>query len=161
MPNITDKRIDELPAASQIKGTDLFVVEQDGVAKSVSGSLMISSLGESVDDALSSASENPVQNKAIKAALDTKADSSDLDGKVDKVPGKGLSTNDYTTTEKSKLAGIQAGAQVNPDLSGYALSENVHNLPSGGTAGQFLVKNSGTDYDVAWVTVPSANGVSF
>lgn len=29
------------------------------------------------------------------------------------VSGKGLSTNDYTTTEKQKLAGIAAGAQVN------------------------------------------------
>lgn len=36
-----------------------------------------------------------------------------LDTKVDKVDGKGLSTNDYTTTEKDKLAGIAAGAQVN------------------------------------------------
>lgn len=29
-----------------------------------------------------------------------------LDDKVDKVTGKGLSTNDYTTTEKTKLAGL-------------------------------------------------------
>ena len=36
-----------------------------------------------------------------------------LDEKVDKVAGKGLSTNDYTTDEKNKLAGIAAGAQVN------------------------------------------------
>lgn len=33
--------------------------------------------------------------------------------KVDKVNGKGLSTNDYTTAEKEKLAGIAAGAEVN------------------------------------------------
>lgn len=33
-----------------------------------------------------------------------------LDDKVDKVAGKGLSTNDYTTTEKNKLAGIEPGA---------------------------------------------------
>lgn len=33
-----------------------------------------------------------------------------LAGKVDKVSGKQLSTNDYTTTEKNKLAGIAAGA---------------------------------------------------
>ena len=32
------------------------------------------------------------------------------DTKVDKVEGKGLSTEDYTTAEKSKLAGIEAGA---------------------------------------------------
>ena len=50
-----------------------------------------------VDDTLSATSENPVQNKKVKAALD---------GKVDKVTGKGLSTNDYTTAEKNKLAGF-------------------------------------------------------
>ena len=33
--------------------------------------------------------------------------------KVDKVEGKGLSTNDYTDTEKAKLEGIEAGAEVN------------------------------------------------
>lgn len=44
--------------------------------------------------------------KKIAEALD--------DAKVDKVTGKGLSTNDYTTAEKEKLEGIAAGAQVNP-----------------------------------------------
>lgn len=34
----------------------------------------------------------------------------DLSGKVDKVAGKCLSTNDYTTAEKTKLAGIAEGA---------------------------------------------------
>lgn len=33
--------------------------------------------------------------------------------KVDKVSGKGLSTNDYTTTDKNKLASISLGAEVN------------------------------------------------
>lgn len=37
----------------------------------------------------------------------------DLNGKVDKVDGKGLSTNDYTTAEKNKLSGVASGAQVN------------------------------------------------
>ena len=36
-----------------------------------------------------------------------------LSSKVDKVDGKQLSTNDYTTTEKNKLAGIPSGAQAN------------------------------------------------
>lgn len=35
------------------------------------------------------------------------------DEKVDKVQGKGLSTNNYSTTEKNKLNGIATGAQVN------------------------------------------------
>lgn len=41
------------------------------------------------------------------------ATQTDLSDKVDKETGKGLSTNDYTTTEKNKLAGIASGAQVN------------------------------------------------
>ena len=36
-----------------------------------------------------------------------------INNKVDKETGKGLSSNDYTTTEKSKLSGIQAGAEKN------------------------------------------------
>lgn len=40
-----------------------------------------------------------------------KADvTADLNKKVDKVSGKGLSANDYTSAEKSKLAGIATGA---------------------------------------------------
>jgi hypothetical protein len=36
-----------------------------------------------------------------------------ISGKVDKDGAKGLSTNDYTTAEKNKLAGITAGAEPN------------------------------------------------
>ena len=61
-------------------------------------------LSVAVDSSLSDSSENPVQNKVVKAALDDK---------VDKVSGKGLSENDYTTAEKNKLAGIASGAEVN------------------------------------------------
>lgn len=38
---------------------------------------------------------------------------SQIDNKVNKVTGKGLSTEDYTTTEKTKLSGIEEGAQKN------------------------------------------------
>lgn len=41
------------------------------------------------------------------------ATQTDLSDKVDKETGKGLSTNDYTTTEKNKLSGVASGAQVN------------------------------------------------
>lgn len=50
-----------------------------------------------VDTSLSSSSTNPVRNSVIKSALDTK---------VDKVSGKQLSTEDFTTAEKQKLAGL-------------------------------------------------------
>lgn len=53
--------------------------------------------------------------KTLTVALDanvsgTNTGDQDLSGKVDKVTGKGLSTEDYTTAEKSKLSGIEAGA---------------------------------------------------
>ena len=53
-----------------------------------------------VDSALSSTSTNPVQNKVVNAALGNK---------VDKVSGKGLSSNDYTDAEKEQLANLVAG----------------------------------------------------
>lgn len=47
-------------------------------------------------------------------ALPTNADlTAALNNKVDKVTGKRLSTEDYTTEEKNKLAGIANGAEVN------------------------------------------------
>lgn len=47
-------------------------------------------------------------------------------GKVDKVDGKGLSTNDYTTAEKSKLQGIEEGAtKVIVDASLNSTSQNA------------------------------------
>ena len=45
--------------------------------------------------------------------------------KVDKVSGKGLSTNDYTTAEKNKLAGIAEGA--NKTVVDSALSDSSTN----------------------------------
>lgn len=44
-----------------------------------------------------------------------------LAGKVDKVDGMGLSSNDYTSAEKTKLGGIEAGAQANI-ITGVATS---------------------------------------
>jgi hypothetical protein len=48
--------------------------------------------------------------------------------KVDKIAGKGLSTEDYTTAEKSKLAGIQAGAEVNVNADWNATSGDAQIL---------------------------------
>lgn len=48
-----------------------------------------------------------------------------LDNKVDKVNGKGLSTEDYTTAEKSKLSGIEA--QANKTIVDSALSSSSQN----------------------------------
>ena len=59
-------------------------------------------------------------NKPVSSATQT-----ELDKKVDKVDGKGLSTNDYTTTEKTKLAAITGTNTGDQDLSGYATNVNL------------------------------------
>ena len=61
-----------------------------------------------------------------------------LEEKVSKDGNKVLSTNDYTTVEKNKLAGIQAGAQVNAVTS------------VNGQTGAVITPN--TTYDVATTT---------
>jgi hypothetical protein len=67
--------------------------------------------------------DKPVSS-ATQAALDLKANAADvktvLDLKVDKVTGKALSTNDYTTAEKTKLAAITGTNTGDQDLSALA-----------------------------------------
>ena len=67
--------------------------------------------------------------EGLQSALNAKANSSDVTSglalKVDKETGKGLSTNDYTTAEKNKLAGIEA--QANKTVVDSALSSSSTN----------------------------------
>lgn len=88
---------------------------KDALQKAEDASNTLSEEAPSVDGALSGTSSNPVQNKAITIALATKATVEDLEdlgtrlaNKVEKVPGKGLSSEDYTAEEKAKLAGLDS-----------------------------------------------------
>ena len=101
---------------------------------------------------------------------------------VEKEDGKGLSANDYTDEEKSKLEGIASGAEANvqadwkqedsesdsfirnkPNLAAVATSGNYEDLtnkpdfirnPENGSAGQVLAK---TENGIGWVD----NSLSF
>lgn len=71
----------------------------------------------------------------VNADIANLATKDEVSTKVDKVSGKGLSTNDYTTDEKNKLAGIAAGAEVNVNAdwtatSGDAMIINKPTIPS-------------------------------
>ena len=68
-----------------------------------------------------------------------------LAGKVDKVDGKGLSSNDYTADEKAKLANIQAGAEVNVNADWNAVTGDaaILNKPTIPTATSDLTNDSG------------------
>lgn len=71
-----------------------------------------------------------------------------LDDKVDKVTDKGLSTNDYTTTEKSKLAGLTVNIPVeewNTATKTLALSDANKLILCSHTANQTLtIPTNGT-----------------
>lgn len=74
--------------------------------------------------------------------------SSAISTKVDKVSGKGLSTNDYTTTEKNKLAGIASGAEVNVQ-SDWSVAD---------TASDAFIKNKPTSLPANGGNAATVNG---
>lgn len=94
-----------------------------------------------------------------------------LENKVDKVSGKGLSSNDYSDNEKNKLSGIEAGAEVNVQAdwnqTTSTADDYIKNKPTLGTAAaasasDFATAAQGTKADNA---IPSsakgtANGVA-
>ena len=85
---------DDIPAIAESKVTNL---ESDLAAKLDDTQLVTSFQGTPDDTHIPS-------EKLVKGSLD---------GKVDKEAGKGLSTEDFTSALKTKLEGIDAGAQVN------------------------------------------------
>lgn len=73
-----------------------------------------------------------------------------LNNKVDKIEGKGLSEKDFTTALYNKLNGVADNANnyVHPTTAG-----NKH-IPAGGSSGQYLIWSStGT---AAWGNAPSS-----
>lgn len=89
---------------------------------------------------------------AIVGTLSDQTDlSTALGNKVDKENGKGLSTNDYTTTEKDKLSGIASGAEVNVQTdwnqSDNTADDFLKNKPTIGN-GQLTIKKNGTQIAV-------------
>ena len=91
-------------------------------------------------------------NKPISTATQTA-----LDGKVDKVTGKGLSENDFTNTLKTKLDGIQDGAEVNVNADWNATSGDAQilNKPTIPDASDFVAK---TDYSPAHSILAQQSG---
>lgn len=92
----------------------------------------------------------------------------DISGKVDKVTGYGLSKNDYTDADKTKLANIEDGAEVNvinginksdntpltPDQNGIvtlpsaSAGGNVSVIQPDPAGGTFIIRVGDTDYTI-------------
>lgn len=96
-----------------------------------------------VDSELSNSSTNSVQNKVIYSALNNK---------VDKISGKGLSTNDFTATYKLTLDTLENTYAKKTDITSMykhkGSKATVNELPvSGNTAGDvWNVTSTGMNY---------------
>lgn len=77
-----------------------------------------------------------------------------LSNKVDKVSGKGLSTNDFTAAYKSKLDGIEAGANnyVHPTGDG-----NLHVPATGSTNNGKVLMAGSSAGSLSWTALTTAN----
>lgn len=86
----------------------------------------------------------------------TAAMNSALDDKVDKVNGKQLSTNDYTTAEKNKLAGLSAPSKIAFTASNFGSADSdgyyTYTISSTRTPVRVMKKN-GTTYEEVLVQV--------
>ncbi len=111
---IGTSRLQAVPFAYYANGVDAENIQGTlPVAKGGTGVGCITALKTSLglDQVNNTSDANKPLSTAAQAALETK---------VDKVTGKGLSANDYTSAEKSKLAAITGTNTGDQDLSGYA-----------------------------------------
>lgn len=81
----------------------------------------------------------------------------DISGKVDKVEGKGLSTNDYTTAEKEKLAGIDMSEKQDTLVSGKNI-KTINNQSLLGSGNITIQGGGGSDLPIVNVIDFGATG---
>ena len=168
VPKVTVGTVTTLPAGSMAKVEITGTAENPVLNFAIPMGEQGQAEGLIPDAELSANSTKPVQNKVITEAINTleqniaeatdaltaaieKVDSDNTESinalaeevgtKVDKVTGKGLSTNDYTDAEKQKLSGIAEGA-------------NKYVLPVGGSALGGVMDGGNMDIDdngVMWI----------
>jgi hypothetical protein len=112
-------RLQAVPFAFYANGVD---------ASNVKGVLPVSSGGTgvaSISELKTNLSLDQVNNTADASKPISTATQGALDTKVDKVAGKALSTNDYSTAEKNKLAAITGTNTGDQDLSSYATTAQL------------------------------------
>ena len=102
--------------------------------------------------------------KTVKDAVDAAQATlqGNIDKKVDKVSGKGLSTNDYTNDEKTKLEGIAVNAQVNVietvKVNGVALTPTAKAVDVTVPTGALASKNKVYETDLVDALATKING---
>lgn len=112
--------------------TDFHELNADWLLKEVKDLEQSVSVLRRAVDQLAQSGSGEVQQEIEQLQQDVSNIINDLLDKVDKVTGKGLSSNDFTDADATKLASIQSGAEVNvqadwdesnPDSDAYILNK--------------------------------------
>lgn len=136
----------------------------DAVAQIVSDAPEAYDTLKEISDWISShASDAAEMNSSIQQnASDIGTLETTVANKVDKVEGKQLSTEDYTTAEKEKLAGIAAGAQANVietiQVNGAAQTPSGKTVNISVPTGALASKSEVAESDLAAALASKING---
>lgn len=123
--------------ADAVKDEDTFYYTTDGEkfyigSKEISGGSSVT-----IDDALSDTSENPVQNKVVKAAINNKADKTvatiDTDGLMSASDKTKLDNANDVYASKSKYGDttINVGRKTDSDIGANSVAEGINATASG------------------------------
>ncbi|QUR46167.1 SGNH/GDSL hydrolase family protein [Bacteroides xylanisolvens] len=113
-----DKLTKEFKSGEVLKAQDLNSIK-DKVNELVEGVNTGSGTTITVDSSLSTTSTNPVQNKVI---------TEELNKKVLKVDGKGLSTNDFDNEYKLKIDNMSSGGVASTTEKGFFVCDSNGNI---------------------------------
>lgn len=113
-----DKLTKIFQSGEVLKAQDLNIIK-DKINELVEGSNTGSGTTITVDSSLSTASTNPVQNKVI---------TEELNKKVLKVDGKGLSTNDFDNEYKLKIDNMSSGGVASTAEKGFFVCDSNGNI---------------------------------
>lgn len=130
---LTQDEYDALTPEEQLNGTNYYINNASVGAQSAAGT--------PYDNSLSDLLATDVQDAIDELVI----------GKVDAVNGKGLSTEDYTTAEKTKLGNLEAQIQVNWNETDTTSKAYINNKPT-------IPTSIGNLTDVDITSIPPAEG---
>lgn len=140
--------ISNLAEKTTVNDNDVLLVEDASSTNKVTKANLLKEVNAKIPTKVSQLTNDSGYLKSVPAEYITETELNDkgyltkhqdISGKVDKVDGKGLSTNDYTTAEKNKLSGIAENANnyslpmaTNLVLGGVKISASDPNLQISG-----------------------------
>lgn len=136
-----------------IKQTDLLSGTGQSTTATMTQKAITDALGTKADASsvyTKTQTDDLLNAKADKSTTYTKTETDTLlNNKVDKETGKGLSTNDYTDADKTKLGALPTAAELDSELAVLAgeagLAEAVIDTDNAGTEQEFTFRKSGGD----------------